>query len=538
MMTSAAAERGCGSRGGRAPPWVESEALSTGGGPTEGLFHPRGAPTAADTGTASRGPPAAACINCCCCCCCCCCCRYAKSHRQRDKQWAPPRKGPTTSSLRGASRGPQQGAPSKGPLRSCPLVDSSPSTKLTTPNQHHQQQRQQQLQQQQQQQQQQHQHRDQLAAWRVQEGLQGSFVRVAFQSCVCCPSLCLAAAAAAPAAPGSSSSSSSSRCCIWRNRSSSSSSCSCDEEWQQLLEVPGGPSFHPGPHGRSKRAGLQVGGHKACLLSAAAAAAAVAAAIAAAIAAAANWEASEFAGWGRRLLCEGQGVELSYSPMMHSRLFAEDPKYRLLQWQLQRTPKTCTREGRRLRRQRLRSSNSSSNSRRRRDSSRSSSSRSSSSGRESSTEVWWRDRDDACNEAASSFDTDVPLIAQFCGHTAEHMVAAGRLVEETVSAVDVNLGCPQGIARRGYYGAYLLEEPELIVSMVSSMHQNLRVPVTCKMRFTVVGALWTPDFDLLLLLPLPPLQQQQRQQQSSSWTVPAKTPCYWLTRWRLQGLLP
>ncbi|KAL8274908.1 hypothetical protein Esti_001197 [Eimeria stiedai] len=62
------------------------------------------------------------------------------------------------------------------------------------------------------------------------------------------------------------------------------------------------------------------------------------------------------------------------------------------------------------------------------------------------------------------------------------MVAAGRLVEETVAAVDINLGCPQGIARRGFYGAYLLEEPELIVSMVSAMHQNLRVPVTCKVR--------------------------------------------------------
>ncbi|KAL8431001.1 hypothetical protein ACSSS7_005554 [Eimeria intestinalis] len=105
------------------------------------------------------------------------------------------------------------------------------------------------------------------------------------------------------------------------------------------------------------------------------------------------------------------------------------------------------------------------------------------------------------------------------------MVAAGRLVEDTVAAVDINLGCPQGIARRGYYGAYLLEEPDLIVSMVSAMHQNLH----------------TIDFDqlqqLLLLLLLPPHQQQQQQQQSGSWIGRARRPCCWLMRWKLRVLL-
>jgi tRNA-dihydrouridine synthase 1 len=48
--------------------------------------------------------------------------------------------------------------------------------------------------------------------------------------------------------------------------------------------------------------------------------------------------------------------------------------------------------------------------------------------------------------------------------------------------VDINFGCPQGIAKRGKYGSFLLEKTELIRSLVTTLHQNLKVPVTCKMR--------------------------------------------------------
>lgn len=78
--------------------------------------------------------------------------------------------------------------------------------------------------------------------------------------------------------------------------------------------------------------------------------------------------------------------------------------------------------------------------------------------------------------------TDRPLIAQFAGHEPATLLAACKLVQDRVDAVDLNLGCPQGIARRGRYGAFLLEETDLLVSIVSSLHAGLDVPVTCKIR--------------------------------------------------------
>lgn len=77
---------------------------------------------------------------------------------------------------------------------------------------------------------------------------------------------------------------------------------------------------------------------------------------------------------------------------------------------------------------------------------------------------------------------DRPLVVQFCANDPDVLLRAARYVEDHCDAVDINLGCPQGIARKGNYGSFLLEKTEVILSMVRKLKANLKVPVTCKIR--------------------------------------------------------
>eukprot|EP01133_Synstelium_polycarpum_P014080 gene14080-16596_t len=86
---------------------------------------------------------------------------------------------------------------------------------------------------------------------------------------------------------------------------------------------------------------------------------------------------------------------------------------------------------------------------------------------------------------AENFETcpqDRPLVVQFCGNEVHWVVEAAKMVQDRCDAVDLNLGCPQGIARRGNYGAFLLEKPDVILPIVRELHRTLKVPVFCKIR--------------------------------------------------------
>lgn len=121
-----------------------------------------------------------------------------------------------------------------------------------------------------------------------------------------------------------------------------------------------------------------------------------------------------------RLLARRYGAELCYSPMLHSRVILENSKY-------------------------------------------------------------W-DNYMGNRETPERKAEDSPYIVQFCGNDPDTLVQAGRTVEDHCDAIDLNLGCPQGIARKGNYGSFLLSQPDKINKCVYAMSTQLKVPITCKVR--------------------------------------------------------
>ncbi|KAG2237003.1 hypothetical protein INT48_001770 [Thamnidium elegans] len=77
---------------------------------------------------------------------------------------------------------------------------------------------------------------------------------------------------------------------------------------------------------------------------------------------------------------------------------------------------------------------------------------------------------------------DRPLIVQFCANDPETLLTAAKYVEHECDAVDLNLGCPQYIAKKGRYGSFLQEDWETIYKLISTLHKELIVPVTAKIR--------------------------------------------------------
>jgi tRNA-dihydrouridine synthase 1 len=61
--------------------------------------------------------------------------------------------------------------------------------------------------------------------------------------------------------------------------------------------------------------------------------------------------------------------------------------------------------------------------------------------------------------------TDRPLIIQFCANDPEKLLASAKMLEGHCDAIDINLGCPQDIAKKGRYGAFIMDDWELIYKL-------------------------------------------------------------------------
>ena len=79
-------------------------------------------------------------------------------------------------------------------------------------------------------------------------------------------------------------------------------------------------------------------------------------------------------------------------------------------------------------------------------------------------------------------DIDKPLIAQLAGNNIDVLLDAGKMLQAHVTGLDLNLGCPQKIAKRGNYGAYLLPQTEKVCLIVESLCKNLECPISVKIR--------------------------------------------------------
>ena len=69
---------------------------------------------------------------------------------------------------------------------------------------------------------------------------------------------------------------------------------------------------------------------------------------------------------------------------------------------------------------------------------------------------------------------DRPLIAQFCSDDPDMFVKAAKFIENECDAIDLNLGCPQHIARRGHYGSFLQDEWELIHAICIHFEKKIK----------------------------------------------------------------
>ncbi|CAK3799266.1 tRNA-dihydrouridine(16 17) synthase [NAD(P)(+)] [Lecanosticta acicola] len=134
---------------------------------------------------------------------------------------------------------------------------------------------------------------------------------------------------------------------------------------------------------------------------------------------------------------------LAYSPMFHAKLFAEAPKYRAAHFEPLKPPLVIPPSG----------------------------------------DVQHQNlfgEEDAYLDGNPKIDR--PLFVQFCANEPDMLLEAAKLVQPFCDAVDLNLGCPQGIARRGHYGAFLQEDWDTIYKLINTLHKGLDIPVTAKMR--------------------------------------------------------
>lgn len=79
-------------------------------------------------------------------------------------------------------------------------------------------------------------------------------------------------------------------------------------------------------------------------------------------------------------------------------------------------------------------------------------------------------------------DYEDKLRIQICGNDPDIMLNVSQKIEHFGEGIDVNFGCPQKVAKRGNYGAFLQDDWENTREIVRNLSENLKKDVSCKIR--------------------------------------------------------
>uniref|UniRef100_UPI00193A55AE tRNA-dihydrouridine(20) synthase [NAD(P)+]-like isoform X1 n=2 Tax=Styela clava TaxID=7725 RepID=UPI00193A55AE len=74
------------------------------------------------------------------------------------------------------------------------------------------------------------------------------------------------------------------------------------------------------------------------------------------------------------------------------------------------------------------------------------------------------------------------VVLQIGTADAQRALQVAKLVENDVSGIDVNMGCPKEYSTKGGMGAALLRNPDKIKEILTTLVKGVSIPVTCKIR--------------------------------------------------------
>lgn len=74
------------------------------------------------------------------------------------------------------------------------------------------------------------------------------------------------------------------------------------------------------------------------------------------------------------------------------------------------------------------------------------------------------------------------LIFQIGTSNANRAVALAKMVQNDVSGIDVNMGCPKPYSTSYGMGARLLVNPDNAKNILTNLVKNISLPITCKIR--------------------------------------------------------